>query len=126
MTATSTPRSDPGSPLQRLVNREEVLQIGYWYQGEGFGEVFDAKGLAVFLQCEPGMVSAAFAELVTQGSFEFVGGDACRFTEQGRREAARLFSDGFADYQKPAHGECMAGCCDEGDHSQCGDECALH
>lgn len=126
MTAPPTTQPEANSALQRLVNREEVLQIGYWYRGEGFGEVFDAAGLAVFLQCTPETVAAAFAELVEQGSLEFVTGSTCRFTEHGRHQAARLFSDGFADYTKPAHGECVAGCCEDGDHSQCGDECALH
>lgn len=126
MTTVQTSPPESPSALQRLVNREEVLQIGYWYQGEGFGDVFDAAGLAVFLQCAPEAVAAAFAELVAQGSLEFVTDNGCRFTEHGRHEAARLFSDGFADYTKPAHGECVAGCCEDGDHSQCGDECALH
>ena len=32
--------SAPGA-LERLVNREEILQICYWYQGEGLGDIYN-------------------------------------------------------------------------------------
>jgi hypothetical protein len=111
--------------LQRLVNREEVLQICYWYQGEGFGDCYDAAVLAPFLQCDDGAIKTALTELEAQGHLRADGG-RYRFTETGRHEAGRLFADGFADFQKQGHGECDAGCCDGDDHSKCGDECPLH
>lgn len=118
--------SASGGALHLLVSREEVLEIAYWYQGEGFGETFDAAALAVFLNCDRQTVDAALAELVAQGSIEAVPGRGFRFTPQGRGQAARLFSEGFADYQKPGHGECVEGCCEDGDHSKCGDDCTHH
>lgn len=114
------------SALESLVNREEVLQIAYWYQGEGFGDSFDAAALAVFLTSDRDMVECALAELVAQGSLERISGRGFVFTERGRQESARLFAEGFADYQKPGHGECVDGCCEDGDHSQCGDACTQH
>ena len=33
---TTQQPSQPASALSRMVNREEVLQICFWYQGEGF------------------------------------------------------------------------------------------
>jgi hypothetical protein len=111
--------------LQRLANREEVLQICYWYQGEGFGERYDAAVLSPFLQCDTAAIADALTELAAQG--QLVADDAgYRFTDAGRREAGRLFADDFADFQKQGHGECDAGCCDGDDHSKCGDECLLH
>ena len=111
-----------------LVNREEVLQICYWYEGEGFGKTFDAQVLTPFLKCGVAAAEDAFRELVRRGFLELAPGPATayRFTSPGRKFGGRLFSDDFADYQNAGHGECAAGCCDSGDHSRCGDECALH
>ncbi len=130
---TADPGANPGSiqsgtqseALSRLVNRDEVLQICYWFQGEGFGDRYDAAVLRPFLQCDGAAIETALQELAAHGHLQ-ADGSGFRFTEQGRREAGRLFADGFADFQKQGHGECDAGCCDGDDHSKCGDECALH
>ena len=118
----------PSDALARLVNREEVLQICYWFKGEGFGERYSPALLEPFLQCDQAAIDAALRELTTQGDLqpEPDGAGGYTFTEKGSREAGRLFADGFADFQKQGHGECDAGCCDGDDHSKCGDECALH
>lgn len=123
--STAESRPPNSNALDLLVRREEVLQIAFWYEGEGFGQIFDAAALAVFLNCAPETVENALSELVARGSLE-PNGPGFRFTEKGRQESSRLFAEGFADYQKAGHGECMAGCCEDGDHSQCGDECAQH
>jgi hypothetical protein len=113
--------------LTRLVDREEVLQICYWYQGEGFGDRYTPALLRPFLQCDEVAIATALHELATRGDLQASeGGSGYWFTEKGRREAGRLFADGFADFQKQGHGECDAGCCDGDDHSKCGDECPLH
>ena len=117
----------PNDALARLVNREEVLQICYWFKGEGFGERYDAAVLRPFLQCDEEAIDIALRELVGQGDLQPEPDASCyTFTDKGKREAGRLFADGFADFQKQGHGECDAGCCDGDDHSKCGDECALH
>lgn len=118
--------TDGECALARLVNREEVLEIGYWYQGEGFGEVFDARVLLPFLKQDADTIAAVLAGLAASGELLVAGDDTYRFSERGRRHAGRLFAEHFADLQKPSHGECEAGCCDGDDHSRCGDECALH
>jgi hypothetical protein len=118
--------AEPGAALQRLVNREEVLQICYWFQGEGFGDRYEAKALRSFLNCDEAAIRTALAELAERGALEPAEEGGYRFTERGRSEAGRLFAESFADFQKQGHGECDAGCCDGDDHSRCGDECALH
>jgi len=117
-----------GDAVTRLVNCEEVLQICFWYEGEGFGSEFDASVLGPFLNSDPNATQAALTELVTQGHLEPVSpaSTAFRLTAAGKRKGGRLFADDFADYQHAGHGECAAGCCDGDDHSKCGDECALH
>ena len=118
----STAASDA---LALLVNREEVLQICYWFQGEGFGDRYDATLLRPFLHCDATAIETALQELAAFGDLQDDAG-RYRLTDKGKREAGRLFADGFADFQKQGHGECDAGCCDGDDHSKCGDECALH
>ncbi len=119
--------STPGA-LQRLVNREDILQICYWYQGEGLGDIYNAKSLQPFLNCDEVLIETTFNELICDGYLEIVSAptQGYRFTENGKKEGGKLFADSFADFQKAGHGECAAGCCDDGDHSQCGDDCLLH
>ena len=129
MRATADPVSQQTSDLDRLFNREEVLQICYWYQGEGFGEIYSPTVLNTFLNCETNAIEGALLELSEQGylkSVDSVVDTSYIFTEKGKKEGGRLFADSFAELQKASHGECAAGCCDGDDHSQCGDDCALH
>ncbi|MEO6623585.1 MAG: hypothetical protein ABIN37_01970, partial [Burkholderiaceae bacterium] len=83
------------APLARLVNREEVLQICYWFQGEGFGDHYDAGLLRPFLQCDEEAIRVALGELAAQGDLQEDGG-RYHFTDKGRREAGRLFADDFS------------------------------
>ena len=124
---TTPAAASPSDALSRLVNREEVLQICYWFQGEGFGDRFGATLLRPFLNCDVVAIEIALSELAVRGDLQSAQGAAgYGFTDKGRREAGRLFADGFADFQKQGHGECDAGCCDGDDHSKCGEECPLH
>lgn len=125
MSATGIRKHPRDSALERLVDREEVLQICYWYEGEGFGSAFTAAALEPFLNCEAQAIQAAFVDLEARGRMRAADG-GYRFTDDGREEAARLFAEGFADFQRPAHGQCEAGCCDGDDHSECGDDCPYH
>lgn len=117
--------SSAATRLQQLARREDVLQICYWFQGEGFGDIYTAALLRPFLNCDETQIDAALHELAERGALQRVDA-GYRFTASGRREAGRLFADEFADFQKQGHGECAAGCCDGDDHSRCGDECPLH
>ena len=126
--ATGTNTVGADTALDLLVNREEVLQICYWYQGEGFGDVYIADVLAPFLNCDTDAINAALKELVADGHLQETPGSTpgLQFTPEGKKRGGRLFGDTFADYSKQGHGECAAGCCDGDDHSQCGDDCTLH
>lgn len=116
------------SALDRLVDREEVLQICYWYQGEGLGEVYNPSLLGPFLNRAPQTIMSALQELARQKLLEPVAAPTpgYRLTATGKKKAGHLFAESFSDFQKASHGECDAGCCDGDDHSKCGDECALH
>jgi hypothetical protein len=113
---------DERRALASLIVREEVLQICYWYQGEGFGAVFAATALRPFLNSNVEQITAALDDLTGFNLLEKTDG-GFTFTEAGRKEAARLFADAFADFKQGGHGECPDGCCDgmgdEFDHSNC-------
>lgn len=103
--------TDETTALDRLMEREEVLQICYWFQGEGFGERFTPEAVLPFLQSDPARVAEVMASLVETGEIE-AQGTACVFTEAGRRKAGRMFVETFTEFQQASHGECNAGCCD--------------
>ncbi len=114
--------------FDKLLNREEVLQICYWYQGEGFGNEFDSSTIKTFLNSDIYAIEEAFVELQEQKYLKHIKGFATttyKFSAKGKKEAGYLFNDNFSELQKAQHGECAAGCCDGDDHSQCGDECSL-
>lgn len=117
-----------GSALDRLVDRDEVLQICYWYQGEGLGDVYNPALLAPFLSRPSHVIDAALQGLAAQGHLEHVAEPTpgYRLTATGKKVAGQAFAESFADFQKASHGECDAGCCDGDDHSKCGVDCTLH
>jgi len=114
--------------LDRLVNREEVLQICFWLNGEGFGDVYSATTIAPFLNCEVEAIEKALEDLLVDGHLQQASGSQLgyKFSEKGKKQGGRLFADTFSEYTRQGHGECPAGCCDGDDHSQCGDDCTLH
>ena len=99
------------------MQREEVLQICFWYQGEGLGDVYAATNLETFLHTARSAIEAALDELVEEGHMRTTSG-GFRLTETGRKRGGRLFAESFAELQQAAHGECRAGadCCDGEDH----------
>jgi hypothetical protein len=105
-------------PLRRMNLREDVLEICYWYQGEGFGDRFSAQSLKTFLNSTPDAIVAALERLADEGALMREGASYV-FTPEGKKQAGRLFHETFADFQVGTHGECTAGCCEsEGDGDQ--------
>ncbi len=97
--------------LERMMEQEDVLQICYWYQGEGFGERFTPQGVLPFLHSGQDAVSETFQRLVETGELRR-DGDTFAFTDVGRKKAGRMFFETFTEFQQASHGECNAGCCD--------------
>lgn len=123
---TETPTGS--SALDRLVNREEVLSICFWLEGEGFGDVFRPSEMESFLNCDADSILDALKELVIDQYLTEIPGasPSYKFTTEGKKQGGRLFGDAFSDLTRQGHGECADGCCDGDDHSKCGDSCALH
>ncbi len=109
---TEQPGAEAGNrALRRLQEREEILQICYWYQGEGLGPDFTPQSVMAFLQADLARVAETFETLVADGEFQRAG-RAYAFTPDGKRKAARMFVESFTEFQQPGHGECQDGCCD--------------
>lgn len=107
------------NPLDDLFWRDEILQIMYWYQGEGFGEEVTEADLIRFLDKEAPSLDPYLLEMSRDGWLEPAAGGRYRLTAMGHQEGARRFADAFEDLTKPGHGECSADCDCQGDPTKC-------
>jgi len=120
MPTETTAALDASGALSRLARREEILEICYWFQGEGFGDCFTAESIKTFLTCTSEEIIEALEGLVAAGAL--VRDTAVyRFSSEGKKKAGHLFHEDFAEFQVGTHGECSAGCCEseqEHDHDR--------
>ena len=96
----------PGGGIAR---QDELLELLYWLEGEGFGGNATFGGIVRFLAHTEEEVREALELLVTRGDVvvaEEGGTPEYRLTEVGRREAARRFAEEFAPLLSQGHGEC--------------------
>lgn len=95
--------------LRALYWRDEILQLVFWLQGEGFGDAVDARTLERFLGVPAAMAQRYLDRLVADGYLSAVA-DRYELSERGRADGARIFAEEFAELTKPAHGECGTDC----------------
>jgi hypothetical protein len=96
-----------------IARRDELLELLYWFEGEGFRGAATFDSIVRFLARAPEDVRATLEDLVDRREV------ACdsntgeyRLTETGRREGARRFADEFAPMLNQGHGECNDPNCD--------------
>ena len=100
------------NPLDAIYWRDEILQILYWFRGEGLGETVTPRDLAPFLGADEQFVHPYLERLADEGYVvrhaEGAPGAPTRYqlTEWGVKEAGRRFADEFAGLTGQAHGEC--------------------
>lgn len=95
--------------------RDEVLQLLFWFEGEGFRSEATLGGLGRFLNRPSSELESVLADLVELGWVarrDGEGGPDYRLTEAGRSEGGRRFADEFAGLTGQAHGECSDPDCD--------------
>lgn len=100
-------------PLDDIYWRDEILQVMYWYKGEGFGDSVAVRDLQTFLTVEPALIAAHLEKLVESGYLqreESASLPRYSFTPFGAKEGARRFADEFADLINQGHGECAPDC----------------
>lgn len=95
-------------PLDAIRWRDEILQILYWFRGEGLGEAVTPADLAPFLSAAPAPVREHLERLAEAGYVERLEGAPARYrlTDWGIQEGGRRFADEFAGLTDQAHGEC--------------------
>ncbi len=108
-----------------IAREDELLELLYWFEGEGFGGVATLPGITRFTSLDESVVRSTLERLMSRGDV-LLGGDAgseFRLTEPGRREAARRFAAEFAPMLSQGHGECSDPNCDchtsEGGAAEC-------
>lgn len=100
------PKSDA---LRALYWRDEILQLMFWIQGEGFGDRIDPELLERFLGVDAKVGIRYLDRLVTEELLSCDDG-LYQLTEDGHRHGATVFANEFADLTQPGHGECGADC----------------
>jgi len=101
-----TPKSDA---LRALYWRSEILQVMYWLQGEGFGDVVDAPLLERFLGVDAN-VGVTYLDRLAEEGYVQRDGDWYTLSPMGMEEGAVEFATSFGDLTRPTHGECSADC----------------
>lgn len=107
------------NPLRDLFWRDEILQIMYWFQGEGFGDEVTAADLRRFLANDAPDLQPYLVSMADEGWLAPLNNGRYALTPMGRKEGARRFADAFESMTKPAHGECSADCDCQGDPAKC-------
>ena len=108
-----------------IAREDELLELFYWFEGEGFGGVANLEGIIRFTNLSEPVVTRTLERLITRGDvvLDAARGGEYRLTEGGRKEAARRFAAEFAPMLSQGHGECSDPNCDchtsEGGAAEC-------
>ena len=118
--------TDPdGAAGSDIAREDELLELLYWFEGEGFGGVASMEGIVRFTGLAEPLARRTLDRLLARGDvlMDAGRGDEYRLTESGRREAARRFAAEFAPMLSQGHGECSDPDCDchssEGGAAEC-------
>ncbi|MDQ2996819.1 MAG: hypothetical protein M3R61_07165 [Chloroflexota bacterium] len=96
------------NPLDAIYWRDELLQMLYWFRGEGLGEAVTARDLLPFLSVAEEFLHEHLSRMVDDGYVTRLEGVPVRYqlTEWGVKEGGRRFADEFSGLTGQAHGEC--------------------
>ncbi len=95
-------------PADAIYWRDEILQIMYWFRGEGLGEAVAARDLVTFLAGDEPLVQHYLDRLADDGYATRLDGTPARYrlSEWGIEEGGRRFAEEFSGLTGQAHGEC--------------------
>jgi hypothetical protein len=96
---------------REIARQDELLELLYWLEGEGFAGSATVAGMSRFLAEDERTVEETLGRLLARG-YVVAAGVEFRLTEVGRGEAARRFADEFAPLLNQGHGECNDPTCD--------------
>ncbi len=112
MNESHAPQDDDAG--QEIARQDEMLELLYWFEGEGFGGVASLQGIVRFASLSESLVRGTLERLIARGDvlLDHDGGGEYRLTDGGRKEAARRFAAEFAPLLSQGHGECSDPDCD--------------
>lgn len=96
---------------REIARQDEVLELMYWLEGEGFARDATLDGLRRLLARDAQTIAETVARLVDRGYLVSTDGQF-RLTPTGRVEAARRFADEFSSLLGGAQGECNDPTCE--------------
>lgn len=96
--------------LRALYWRDEILQLMFWIQGEGFGDDVDPVLLKRFLGVDAEVGVRYLDRLVEEALLSRGVDGRYALTPRGHQHGARVFADDFAELTRPGHGECGPDC----------------
>ena len=99
---------------ESIAREDELLELLYWFEGEGFGGVANFTSITRFTALNESVVRITLDRLIARGDvmLDSARDDELRLTDAGRREAARRFAAEFAPMLSQGHGECSDPNCD--------------
>jgi hypothetical protein len=103
-----------GDAGREIAREDELLELLYWFEGEGFAGAATFEGIVRFTSIDEALVGQTLGRLIARGDvvIDASSGDQYRLSEPGRREAARRFAAEFAPMLSQGHGECSDPNCD--------------
>jgi len=122
---TAADGAGEGDAGREIARQDELLELLYWFEGEGFGGVASLPGIVRFASLPEELVRGTLGRLIARGdvTLDDAGDGEYRLTASGRREAARRFAAEFAPMLSQGHGECSDPDCDchssEGGAAEC-------
>lgn len=108
-----------------IARRDEMLELLFWFEGEGLGSSATLPAMTRFLVRDEAVVRETLSDLLDRGLVVEAAGDPPEYllTEIGRSEAGRRFADEFSELLSQGHGECNDPTCDCHDNPAGAAEC---
>lgn len=114
-------------PDNAIADQDELLELLYWLEGEGFAGSASLDGIVRFVAKPEAPVRQTLERLVELGSVcrDPASGEY-RLTDTGRGEAGRRFAEEFSSLLSQGHGECSDPNCDCHTNPAGAAECHAH
>lgn len=93
--------------------KDEILQLLYWMNGEGMGEIVNLDQILPFLNTNPENLKYHLEKLTQEGFLDLeekLEKKYFQLSESGKKEGAKHFAEAFQGMQKAGHGECGPDC----------------
>lgn len=101
------------SPIKCMFWKDEILQVLYWMNGEGFGAKVTPSQILPFLNTSAENLRFHLQKIAAEGFLVAAeNGNELRFSlsEIGKKEGGAHFAEAFQGMQKAGHGECGPDC----------------